>query len=85
MRADFFNCMDQATSALRKFGPDVLVLSLGFDIYANDPQSKVSVSHEGFRLLGQRIKALGIPCVVVREGAMTSPRWMKMPRDSSPA
>jgi acetoin utilization deacetylase AcuC-like enzyme len=66
--ADFFNCMDQATSALRKFGPDVLVLSLGFDIYENDPQSKVSVSHEGFRLLGQRIKALGIPCVVVQEG-----------------
>lgn len=32
------------------------------------PQSKVSVSHEGFRLLGQRIKALGIPCVVVQEG-----------------
>lgn len=55
-------------SALRKFGPDVLVLSLGFDIYENDPQSKVSVSHEGFRFLGQRIKALGIPCVVVQEG-----------------
>jgi hypothetical protein len=31
-------------------------------------QLKVSVSHEGFRLLGQRIKALGIPCVVVQEG-----------------
>ncbi|SEO57376.1 MULTISPECIES: histone deacetylase family protein [unclassified Pseudomonas] len=66
--ADFFSCMDQAASALRTFGPDVLVLSLGFDIYENDPQSKVSVSHEGFRLLGQRIKALGIPCVVVQEG-----------------
>lgn len=66
--ADFFACMDQAATALRAFAPDVLVLSLGFDIYENDPQSKVHVSHEGFRLLGQRIKALGLPCVVVQEG-----------------
>ncbi|WP_321848114.1 histone deacetylase family protein [Pseudomonas paraveronii] len=66
--ADFFACMDQAEVALRAFAPDVLVLSLGFDIYENDPQSKVSVTHEGFRLLGQRIKDLGLPCVVVQEG-----------------
>ena len=44
------------------------MLSLGFDIYENDPQSRVSVSHEGFRVLGQRIKALGVPCVVIQEG-----------------
>ncbi len=66
--ADFFERMDEAAAALRTFAPEVLVLALGFDIYQDDPQSKVSVSHEGFRLLGQRIKALGIPCVVVQEG-----------------
>lgn len=78
----FFNCIDQAASALRFFGPDVLVLSLGFDIYENDPQSKVSVSHEGFLLLGQRIKALGFLAWWCRRAAMTSPRWMRMPHDS---
>ena len=66
--ADFFACMDQAEAALRAFAPDVLVLALGFDIYENDPQSKVAVSDEGFRVLGQRINALGLPCVVVQEG-----------------
>lgn len=66
--ADFLACMDQAATALHAFAPDVLVLSLGFDIYENDPQSKVHVSHEGFYLLGQRIKALDLPCVVIQEG-----------------
>ncbi|APQ13667.1 acetylpolyamine aminohydrolase [Pseudomonas oryzihabitans] len=66
--ADFFACLDQAESALRAFAPDVLVLSLGFDIYEKDPQSKVSVSHAGFQRLGQRIRALELPCVVVQEG-----------------
>ncbi|MBD8495808.1 histone deacetylase family protein [Pseudomonas syringae] len=66
--ADFFARMDEAAEALRAFAPEVLVLSLGFDIYENDPQSKVAVTHEGFRRLGQRIKALGVPCVVVQEG-----------------
>ncbi|KTT35742.1 acetylpolyamine aminohydrolase [Pseudomonas oryzihabitans] len=66
--ADFFACLDQAETALRAFAPDVLVLSLGFDIYEKDPQSKVSVSHAGFQRLGQRIRALELPCVVVQEG-----------------
>ncbi|UCJ18878.1 histone deacetylase family protein [Pseudomonas sp. MM211] len=66
--ADFFAYLGQAEQALRDFAPQVLVLSLGFDIYENDPQSKVSVSHAGFRELGRRIRAFGLPCVVVQEG-----------------
>ncbi|WNW14009.1 histone deacetylase family protein [Pseudomonas sp. DTU_2021_1001937_2_SI_NGA_ILE_001] len=65
---DFFACLAQAETALRDFAPEVLVLSLGFDIYENDPQSKVAVSHAGFQRLGERIRALGLPCVIVQEG-----------------
>lgn len=66
--ADFFTCLSQAEQAISAFAPQVLVLSLGFDIYENDPQSKVAVSHAGFEELGWRIRALGLPCVVVQEG-----------------
>lgn len=66
--ADFFTCLGQAEQAISAFAPQVLVLSLGFDIYENDPQSKVAVSHAGFEELGRRIRALSLPCVVVQEG-----------------
>ena len=66
--ADFFARLEEAEAALREWAPDVLVLSLSFDIYENDPQSKVAVSQAGFGLLGERIKALGLPTVIVQEG-----------------
>jgi len=53
---------------VKDFSADVLVLSLGFDIYELDPQSKVAVTREGFARLGECIRALGLPCVIVQEG-----------------
>ncbi|MNJ80474.1 Acetylpolyamine aminohydrolase [compost metagenome] len=44
------------------------MLSLGFDIYELDPQSKVAVTTEGFAALGERIRALRLPCLIVQEG-----------------
>ena len=66
--AAFFARLDEAIAALRKFNPDALVLPLGFDIYKEDPQSKVSVSNEGFRRLGGKIGELDLPTLVVQEG-----------------
>ncbi|KAA8998427.1 histone deacetylase family protein [Affinibrenneria salicis] len=65
---DFFSYLDRADSALRAFAPDVLVLSLGFDIYRQDPQARVAVSQDGFSRLGARIRSWGMPCLVVQEG-----------------
>ncbi len=64
----FFARLDEATAALRLFGPDVVVLTLGFDIYKDDPQAKVSVSSEGFHRLGQAMAGLDLPVLVVQEG-----------------
>lgn len=64
----FFARLDEAIFAIRKFNPDALVLSLGFDIYKDDPQSKVGVSNEGFRLLGRKIREIDLPTLVVQEG-----------------
>lgn len=66
--AAFFAKMDEAQAAIRRFEPEALVFSLGFDIYREDPQAQVSVSTAGFRELGRRIAALGLPTLVVQEG-----------------
>ena len=66
--ADFFARLDEGLSAIRLYHPDVVVLSLGFDIYHNDPQAKVSVSSEGFHRLGRAVASLGLPVLVVQEG-----------------
>ena len=66
--ATFLARLEEAAGSIRHFNPGALVLSLGFDIYKEDPQSQVSVSTEGFRLLGSKIRELGLPTLVVQEG-----------------
>ena len=66
--ADFLSRLDTALAAVKDFDAQVLVLSLGFDIYELDPQSKVAVTTEGFAVLGERIRALRLPCLIVQEG-----------------
>ena len=66
--AVFMDKLEQALAAVKAFKADALVLSLGFDIYELDPQSKVAVTREGFATLGERIRSLGLPCVIVQEG-----------------
>ncbi|MDH4558798.1 histone deacetylase family protein [Pseudomonas sp. BN417] len=64
----FFEQLERAIAALRRFEPDVLVLSLGFDIYVEDPQSQVAVSSAGFARLGHDVGLLGLPTLIVQEG-----------------
>ncbi|MDF0604483.1 histone deacetylase family protein [Neisseriaceae bacterium TC5R-5] len=64
----FFQQLAQGMAAIRDFGADAVVLSLGFDIYEQDPQSKVSVSSQGFAALGEQVAALSLPTVIVQEG-----------------
>jgi acetoin utilization deacetylase AcuC-like enzyme len=43
---------------LRRFAPDVLLLSAGFDAWQNDPLGGMRVTEEGFRSWGRRLRAL---------------------------
>lgn len=65
---DFFNKVEEALTAARLFQPDALILTLGFDIYKDDPQAKVSVTSEGFSRLSKHVRELGLPMLVVQEG-----------------
>jgi Deacetylases, including yeast histone deacetylase and acetoin utilization protein len=66
--AVFFEQLDAALRVVNRFQPDALVVALGFDIYKDDPQSKVAVTTEGFGTLGSRLGALNLPTLIVQEG-----------------
>jgi acetoin utilization deacetylase AcuC-like enzyme len=66
--AEFGQALGQAVAAIERFQPDALVLPLGFDTYKDDPISVLEFDLEAFRLAGARVRALGLPTVVVQEG-----------------
>ena len=45
-----------------------LVVALGVDAAAGDPESPLAVTADGFRAAGRALGALGLPTVVVQEG-----------------
>lgn len=54
--------------AVRAFRPNALVLALGVDAAAVDPESPLEVTPAGFRHAGELIGGLGLPTIVVQEG-----------------
>lgn len=66
--AVFFEKVAVAIEALNRFKPDVVVLALGFDVYKDDPQTKVAVTTPGFGRLGKIIADLNLPTLIVQEG-----------------
>ncbi len=49
-------------------GVDALVVALGVDAAAGDPESPLQVTEAGFREAGRLLGGLGLPTVVVQEG-----------------
>ena len=59
--------LDAATTVIRRFGPDGLVVSLGVDTAAEDYDTFQLVGPD-FARIGEAIGALGLPTVLVQEG-----------------
>jgi acetoin utilization deacetylase AcuC-like enzyme len=52
----------------RDGGAEALVVALGVDAAAGDPESPLEVTTAGFRAAGRSLGALGVPTVLVQEG-----------------
>jgi acetoin utilization deacetylase AcuC-like enzyme len=50
------------------YGPSALVVSLGVDAAADDPESPLLVTRDGYLGAGRQLGGLGLPSVVVQEG-----------------
>ena len=59
---------DLVEPAVARFGPDVVLVSAGFDAHRDDPLAEMTVSADGFRELAARCAALAPRTAAVLEG-----------------
>ncbi len=64
----FLEALDRGLAAIEGFAPPLLLVSLGFDAYEDDPQQEGAITLRGFTEAGRRIAELGLPTVLVQEG-----------------
>lgn len=55
-------------AAIRDFGAEALVVSLGFDASEHEPLAALKVTAEGFARAGAAIAKAGLPSAIVQEG-----------------
>lgn len=66
---DYGESLDLGLGRIRKFSPDVLVVSLGVDTFEKDPISNFKLKSERFLEIGSRIaRKIDCPCLFVMEG-----------------
>ncbi len=63
-----FSAVDSAAAAIRAFNAGVIVVALGFDAHARDPIGVLKLESDDFAGVGARVRALGLPTLVVQEG-----------------
>ncbi|WP_428333061.1 histone deacetylase family protein [Novosphingobium sp.] len=65
---EYLAALDLAMADIAAFGPDMIVVSLGVDTFAEDPISHFKLRDNDFTQIGQRIARLGRPTLFVMEG-----------------
>ena len=67
-RKDYGKVLAQALEDLRRFKPELIAVSAGFDAYAHDPLAQGSLLAEDFRWLGAELRQIGVPLFSMLEG-----------------
>ena len=71
-RADYRVILSQALERLKRFEPDLVAVSAGFDAYARDPLAQETLEAEDYHWLGQSIRQLGVPTFSLLEGGYSN-------------
>jgi acetoin utilization deacetylase AcuC-like enzyme len=64
----YMKTLKQALQEIKKFHPDILGVSAGFDAYRGEIIANLALDIETYRKIGKMIKELGIPSFAVLEG-----------------
>jgi acetoin utilization deacetylase AcuC-like enzyme len=64
----FLAAVRDGLASIGRFAPSLMVLSLGFDTFKDDPLAAFGVTTPGFGRLGRTVAEAGLPTVVVQEG-----------------
>ena len=68
----WLTALDALCAEARALGPDAVVVSLGLDAAATDPESPLRVTEAGYRTAGRMVASLG-PTVLIQEGGYDLP------------
>jgi acetoin utilization deacetylase AcuC-like enzyme len=60
--------VDRLAATVDEYDCEALVVALGVDAAAGDPNSPLAVTEDGYREAGRLLGALGLPTVIVQEG-----------------
>jgi acetoin utilization deacetylase AcuC-like enzyme len=71
-RAEYRTVLTSAFEALKKFKPDMVAVSAGFDAYSKDPLADGTLEAEDYHWLGETIRKLGVPAFSVLEGGYST-------------
>jgi len=71
-RAEYRGILSSAFDVLKKFKPNLVAVSAGFDAYARDPLAEGTLEAEDFHWLGETIREVGVPAFSVLEGGYSS-------------
>src|SRR5437867_7263081 len=71
-REEYRKILSRALDDLKKFKPDLVAVSAGFDAYARDPLAQETLEAEDFHWLGQQMRALMVPVFSILEGGYSS-------------
>ena len=64
----FVAAVDRLAEAATRFGAEALVISAGWDAHRGDPLSKLDVSTDAYRRVGETLAQLALPAAIVQEG-----------------
>ncbi len=71
--APWVEAIGTAIAKIKDFAPSALVVSLGFDAAEHDPSQTFKITEAGFAEAGRKLRALGLPTLLVQEGGYLSP------------
>lgn len=67
-REEYRKVIERALDDLKKFKPDLVGVSAGFDAYAHDPIAQELLEVEDFHWIGKSLRETGVPLFSVLEG-----------------
>jgi acetoin utilization deacetylase AcuC-like enzyme len=71
-RLEYRAILSRAFETLKKFRPDMVAVSAGFDAYRGDPLADGTLEAEDFYWLGETIRRLEVPAFSVLEGGYST-------------
>jgi len=71
-RPEYRKVLQRALEQLKKFQPELVGVSAGFDAYSGDPLAQETLEAEDYYWLGKSIRALGLPVFSLLEGGYSN-------------